>query len=129
MAVDMCKIQELTKQHMREMNESKLDVNKVEKICIYCGLTHVKGQCKAYGTICHNCGKKNHFARVCKSKKTEVRTKPRHYDNSSTNKVHGVDTTPNSDDENYVSLIKKIDQNEDRVMKVSLVDKFGRTLM
>ncbi|GBN29403.1 hypothetical protein AVEN_174595-1 [Araneus ventricosus] len=36
--------------------------------CHYCGIHHVPGRCPAYGKECRNCGKRNHFARVCKSK-------------------------------------------------------------
>jgi len=36
--------------------------------CRNCGLSHFKGQCPAFGKICAACSKKNHFARVCRSK-------------------------------------------------------------
>ena len=43
--------------------------------CKYCGGTHSKRRCPAYGKICHRCKKKNHFARVCRKAKdvAEVR--------------------------------------------------------
>ena len=34
--------------------------------CRYCGQAHEAGKCPAFGTICRNCGKRNHFARVCR---------------------------------------------------------------
>lgn len=34
--------------------------------CHYCGSIHAKGKCSAYGVTCKSCGKRNHFARVCK---------------------------------------------------------------
>lgn len=34
--------------------------------CHYCGTVHGKANCPAYGVICKACGKRNHFARVCK---------------------------------------------------------------
>ena len=37
--------------------------------CRYCGKTHGKGQCSAYGKICSSCNKRNHFASVCLSSK------------------------------------------------------------
>ena len=44
---------------------------KMVELCRYCGDPYPhKGTCKAKGTTCKNCGKKNHFARVCESKKS-----------------------------------------------------------
>ena len=42
--------------------------NEQSKICKYCGYTHQKGKCPAYGKICNNCRKWNHFSTVCESK-------------------------------------------------------------
>ena len=33
----------------------------------YCGTHHVRGNCPAYGHICDNCKRKNHYTRVCRS--------------------------------------------------------------
>ena len=35
--------------------------------CRYCGKQHQSRQCPAYGKFCKKCGKKNHFANVCRS--------------------------------------------------------------
>ena len=35
--------------------------------CKYCGKSHDKGSCPAFGKECSKCGKKNHFKAVCKS--------------------------------------------------------------
>jgi len=35
--------------------------------CKFCGRQHEPRQCPAYGKICKKCGKKNHFANVCRS--------------------------------------------------------------
>ena len=35
--------------------------------CKYCGKTHRKGNCPAFGKKCGKCGKENHFKAVCKS--------------------------------------------------------------
>ncbi|XP_028417971.1 uncharacterized protein LOC114542680 [Dendronephthya gigantea] len=37
------------------------------EICQRCGSKHERRQCKAYGAECYKCGKRNHFARMCKS--------------------------------------------------------------
>ena len=34
--------------------------------CHYGGLVHAKAKCPAYCVTCKACGKRNHFARVCK---------------------------------------------------------------
>ena len=55
--------------------------------CKYCGDTHPKGKCPAYGKTCAKCQKKNHFTKVCQStikqserqrKLTQNKRKPRH---------------------------------------------------
>ena len=38
--------------------------------CRKCGYNHEPRKCLAFGKLCHNCKKKNHFSTVCKNKKT-----------------------------------------------------------
>ena len=35
--------------------------------CKFCGKSHDKGKCPAYGKVCNNCGRKNHFESKCQS--------------------------------------------------------------
>ena len=35
--------------------------------CKYCGKSHNRGNCPAYGKKCQKCGKENHFKAVCRS--------------------------------------------------------------
>ena len=42
--------------------------------CRYCGGRHPPRQCPAYNRTCNNCGKSNHFASVCQSRKTTSQT-------------------------------------------------------
>ena len=35
--------------------------------CKYCGKAHDKGECPAYGKVCNNFGRKNHFETKCQS--------------------------------------------------------------
>ena len=35
--------------------------------CRFCGKSHDKGKCPAYGKVCNNCGCKNHFESKCQS--------------------------------------------------------------
>lgn len=37
--------------------------------CKFCSQSHRRGNCPAYGKICNNCSKRNHFAKCCLSKK------------------------------------------------------------
>ena len=39
------------------------------KICGKCGYKHEPSKCPAFGKVCKNCNKRNHFAKKCKSKK------------------------------------------------------------
>ena len=36
--------------------------------CKYCGRSHNKGECPAFGKTCHNCGCKNHFESKCRNR-------------------------------------------------------------
>ena len=47
--------------------------------CKYCGSNHKKRQCPAFGKECNKCHKKNHFAKLCKSKTAadSMKAKPR----------------------------------------------------
>ena len=42
--------------------------------CQYCGSNHPCRQCPAYGKTCKACGKKNHFAKKCRSNKGQGQT-------------------------------------------------------
>ena len=42
--------------------------------CKYCGSNHPHRQCPAYGKNCKTCGKKNHFAKKCRSNKGQGQT-------------------------------------------------------
>lgn len=41
-------------------------------VCKYCGYGHPPKQCKAFGQQCNQCGKMNHFARVCGGNKVHT---------------------------------------------------------
>lgn len=38
----------------------------VIKDCKFCGGEHLRQKCPAYGKLCNNCKKKNHFSKVCR---------------------------------------------------------------
>ena len=42
------------------------------KLCSSCGYKHKYGECKAKGERCEKCGKIGHFAKVCRSKSSNI---------------------------------------------------------
>ena len=75
----ICRTSEASDAQMRHMNpvtnETLPEVNKLHRTseslniysCQYCGTTHSPRTCPAFGKICHKCGKRNHFSKVCRS--------------------------------------------------------------
>ena len=65
--------------------------------CKYCGSNHKRGVCPAYGQKCNNCGRQNHFAKVCLQKKlSPVNALTQH-------------TRPDSSDEDSGELVATLD--------------------
>ena len=89
-AVDICRAEEITREQMKTLTEHTSDIGSVSKnavskkkqergklyskydqphkaySCIYCGRQHPPKKCPAYGTVCRNCNKKNHWLKCCK---------------------------------------------------------------
>lgn len=67
-----------TSQHQSTNPKSSMKNAKSEHIknCKYCGQSHdlKREKCPAYGKICSNCGKSNHFAQKCSKKGRQVNT-------------------------------------------------------
>ena len=88
---------EATISHMNELHRmedntvsstgiSAVKYDNGKKTCPYCGLSHYpnRQKCPAFGTTCKACGKRNHWASVCKSKDTNPQNRGRqHYGNNS----------------------------------------------
>lgn len=84
--IDLCKAAEQSAVQTRQMKEQEgvFAVKRQEskpqqkstagtvQNCGYCGRSHAKRRCPAYGTTCKECGRKNHFASVCRRKKTST---------------------------------------------------------
>ena len=89
-AIDICRAAETSSQQLKAMQsmsaEGNVDIvkkkvfkNKPSKsaenqavtlqICGKCGYKHEPRKCPAFGKVCKNCNKRNHFAKECKSKK------------------------------------------------------------
>ena len=84
-AIDICELQESAENAQKELQqEAAVCVVKQKRFnkdkppthdkhkkdsskCKFCGYNHSRGKCPAYGKTCAKCGKRNHFATVCKS--------------------------------------------------------------
>jgi hypothetical protein len=53
----------------KRKNFAKRDDKQQEFKCQNCGTFHASKQCPAYGKTCFNCGKNNHFSKVCRAKR------------------------------------------------------------
>ncbi|KAL3999170.1 nuclear receptor co-repressor 2 [Sarotherodon galilaeus] len=64
------------KQTCKKDRQSKMKPNDKDQAstfnCKRCGTKHASRQCPAYGKQCKNCGKMNHFARMCRSRKVHT---------------------------------------------------------
>ena len=58
----------------QKSQQSRDQVDNTIKNCHYCGETHLKGKCPAFGKKCDNCGRKNHAAKVCRKPKEKGET-------------------------------------------------------
>ena len=46
-------------------NQRQRRVRETNPLCQYCGGSHRRGACPAYGQTCKKCGRQNHFSQVC----------------------------------------------------------------
>ena len=60
-----------------ESNDKLTELSQFKADCKFCGKSHDKGQCPAYGKICNNCGRKNHFESKCQSASRSNSDRPR----------------------------------------------------
>lgn len=87
--------------------------DKRPKPCKYCGDQHPRGNCKAYGQICTNCNKRNHFAKVCQSKTANAK-----------HKVHAVqEEIPSDSDDSIYNVNSRNKRKYIAELEVSTLDK------
>ena len=88
-ALELCRAAEASKEQVRAMTATGTSVNSSSethvdairkqhgfgkrpteriKSCRYCGRSHDRGKCPAYGKICRLCGGRNHFDNVCENR-------------------------------------------------------------
>ena len=63
---------------MDEIRSAKFKGKSQYTDCKFCGHSHNKGECHAFGKTCHNCGGKNHFESNCKSKRGSSKSESKH---------------------------------------------------
>lgn len=90
--IDLCQINAQLKDFVETKNKESDEPSKPTETfssqvvnsrpCSKCGFTHKFKMCPAYGKTCNSCGKPNHFAKCCKSRrdgrKKETNTKMTH---------------------------------------------------
>ena len=74
---------EQTRNHVKELRQEVSEIDSIRnhsksfnrrtdrsiiEHCRYCGGSHKRGSCPAYGQTCNKCKKSNHFSKVCQSK-------------------------------------------------------------
>lgn len=128
-AIDVCRADEVTSAQMKTLatrdkdsGEKDLDLKVLKREtetprrvgpntrekqqCGNCGGGHSPQQkCPAAGITCHNCGRRNHFARVCRSRITKAKPKLREleYESSSDNDMV-IDTLDNPKEDWHVTM-------------------------
>ena len=66
------KLEDATESYkVKQVKSEKRDNN---GMCSRCGTKHAKGNCRAYGAKCYNCGKRNHYTKMCRSINTAQMT-------------------------------------------------------
>ncbi|KAK9694878.1 hypothetical protein QE152_g33224 [Popillia japonica] len=127
--LDLCRIDELTNQQMRELSTETVNKISNARSCKFCGNLHsfTKGACPAFGQVCRSCGGKNHFQKVCKKKKGKKEQIEAKVEKKSRRKkiksVEGIETGE-SDEENETYDICKIIDNSNIGGKVEAILDF-----
>ncbi|KAL5020231.1 hypothetical protein ScPMuIL_003123 [Solemya velum] len=99
--------------------------DKSNKRCKCCGGTHDrdKSACPAYGETCDYCGKKNHFTKLCLSRKANTRVKMVEDDDSSDDsvyKVHTVGKVQADGSKWYVDINMQVEENPSKLVKCQM---------
>lgn len=134
-AIALCRGVEASQKQVKEMQEEasvsalRSKHGKEVKKCNYCGFSHKKGKCPAYGKSCSECGRENHFASVCMNKdkvksktKTELKLGKEKHKNKRVHTVKKEESeessseSSESEEEFFVSsVVKHVDRVHQRV--------------
>ena len=102
--------------------------------CRYCGDSHARGRCPAYGKICSVCGGRNHFAAVCQGG-GHRRNMSSHSNNVNKKSYSKNSNKPNQQNRKFVRTIDEdTDIEVDSVMFIGALtmngnDKWQETLL
>lgn len=130
-ALDICRANEITQSHMKALQEeSDIAVNKIDKTkprakqdsmqprsarkdseeCARCGYSHEPKKCPAYGKVCNECSRKNHFGRMCKTPKQKGNSK------KTERKVHELEQ-----EENVEMFLGYVEMKENATKRLDVV--------
>ena len=129
--VDICRANEATATQMKKLGENSainhstnsMEIDTIDAsgrgeikkfYCDKCGNWHKKQQtCPAQGVECHKCGKRNHFARVCRSKVKKAATPS----------LHSIEQEQDSSDEGeqlFVATLHTISRSKEWKVTIKL---------
>ena len=77
---------------LQSRKQSKQKTEGIIRSCLFCGKSHTRGRCPAYGTTCSICNKKNHLPERCRAKSAGASTRQKYEHQSKTRhtKAHRV---------------------------------------
>ena len=116
-AIEVARVDEVSVQQLQEMtDETEQGVHAVKKnwrhkdsksnaathTCGRCGKQHGDAPCPAMGKVCRKCNAKNHFEKMCRTKKKVT-------NHSHKQRVNTVDDSDSSDTEYFVGTINQKD--------------------
>ena len=117
-AIEVARVDEVSVQQLKEMtDETEQGVHAVKKknwrhkdskssaathTCGRCGRQHGDAPCPAMGKVCRKCNAKNHFEKMCRTKKKVT-------NHSHKQRVNTVDDSDSSDTEYFVGTINQKD--------------------
>jgi len=99
----------------RQGNKWNSERNKLT--CIGCGSTHSRDKCKFREAVYHNCQKKGHIAKVCKSKQDQVTIETTGQFAIDAQPAERVDVVHNL---NQIIVINRLDPTSKRILTVQI---------
>ena len=121
--IEKCRSAEATSEQMKAMEDGQAQANAVkdrrkrgdktdrnekeenrDRKCKFCGRTHPmkKEKCPAWGETCNECGKKNHFQKMCRQREGKTKFK-------SKKAVHALHDSESDSDEYLLSVGREKD--------------------